>query len=510
METKISEIADGIYRLSTYVPEIAPPAGFTFNQFLVLGDEPLMFHTGLRKMFALNRDALARIIPPERLRWITFGHFEADECGAMNEWLAAAPQATPAHGATGCMVSLNDFADRASRVLNDGETIDLGGKRVRFIDTPHTPHGWDAGVLYEESTRHADVRRPVHPARRRPRADRRRRGRAGDRRGGCFQVFEPRARHGHDDPRPRAARAAHARADARAVLRRRRRRRAARARRRLRPARVRRGPRTAAQRGLTRTHRGVDRSVSSQETAPSTPPAVGGKSSLPDGPCVDDFGRVRELELHVEAPRIERQQRVMRFIRRAADAVARHDHAESAIDRRKHGSEHADVGLRTGDDERVAAALHEMREQARRRECRICRLVEDACRRHVRRERGQQLEQGGIDPFARHRRPFAVIGLPSARRIRRSQRRDEAREQGFSPVRARPWPELPEARAPSTASARDLAPRTGAACRRKDGPRSHRAALSTGSRLRSAAAPSNPGLGDIVPARAFSAGLRRL
>jgi len=153
METKISEIADGIYRLSTYVPDIAPPAGFTFNQFLVLGDEPLMFHTGLRKMFALNRDALARIIPPERLRWITFGHFEADECGAMNEWLALAPQATPAHGATGCMVSLNDFADRASRVLNDGETIDLGGKRVRFIDTPHTPHGWDAGVLYEESTR---------------------------------------------------------------------------------------------------------------------------------------------------------------------------------------------------------------------------------------------------------------------------------------------------------------------------------------------------------------------
>jgi len=152
METRISEIADGIYRLSTYVPEIAPPAGFVFNQFLVLGDEPLMFHTGLRKMFALNRDALARIVPPERLRWITFGHFEADECGAMNEWLAAAPQATPAHGATGCMVSLNDFADRASRVLNDGETIDLGGKRVRFIDTPHTPHGWDAGVLYEETT----------------------------------------------------------------------------------------------------------------------------------------------------------------------------------------------------------------------------------------------------------------------------------------------------------------------------------------------------------------------
>jgi flavorubredoxin len=154
METKIAEIADGIYRLSTYVPQIAPPAGFAFNQFLVLGDEPLMFHTGLRKMFPLNRDAVRRIIPPERLRWIAYGHFEADECGAMNEWLAVAPQAQAAHGQTGCLVSLNDFADRAPRVLSDGEVIDIGGgKRVRFIDTPHTPHGWDAGVLYEESTR---------------------------------------------------------------------------------------------------------------------------------------------------------------------------------------------------------------------------------------------------------------------------------------------------------------------------------------------------------------------
>lgn len=153
MQTRINEIADGIYRLSTFVPEIAPPAGFTFNQFLVLGDEPLMFHTGLRKMFALNHDALAKIMAPERLRWIGFGHFEADECGAMNEWLSVAPQATAAHGQTGCNVSLDDFADRAPRILQDGETIDLGGgKRVRFIDTPHTPHGWDAGVMYEEST----------------------------------------------------------------------------------------------------------------------------------------------------------------------------------------------------------------------------------------------------------------------------------------------------------------------------------------------------------------------
>jgi flavorubredoxin len=153
METKIAEIANGIYRLSTFVPQIAPPAGFAFNQFLVMGDEPLLFHTGLRKMFPLARAAVSRILPPERLRWIAFGHYEADECGAMNEWLAVAPDATVAHGATGCMVSLNDMADRPPRALADGETIDLGGKRVRYIDTPHTPHGWDAGVLYEETTR---------------------------------------------------------------------------------------------------------------------------------------------------------------------------------------------------------------------------------------------------------------------------------------------------------------------------------------------------------------------
>ena len=153
MQTTISEIADGIFRLSTYVPNIAPPAGFTFNQFLVMGDEPLMFHTGLRRMFPLNRDALDRLIPPERLRWIAFGHYEADECGAMNEWLAIAPNAQVAHGRTGCLVSLNDMADRAPRVLEDREAIELGGgRRVRYLDTPHTPHGWDAGVMFEEST----------------------------------------------------------------------------------------------------------------------------------------------------------------------------------------------------------------------------------------------------------------------------------------------------------------------------------------------------------------------
>ena len=153
METEISEIAAGIYRLSTHVPEIAPPGGLTFNQFVILGDEPLLFHTGHRHMFPRIRSAVSRLVPPEKLRWIAFGHYEADECGAMNEWLAIAPQAEVTHGQTGCLVSLSDMADRAPRVLGDGEAIELGkGKRVRYFDTPHIPHGWDAGVLYEEST----------------------------------------------------------------------------------------------------------------------------------------------------------------------------------------------------------------------------------------------------------------------------------------------------------------------------------------------------------------------
>ena len=152
MQTRIDEIAAGIYRLSVYVPDIAPPVGFTFNHFLVLGDEPLLFHCGLKKMFPLLSAAVAQVIPLERLRWLSFGHFESDECGSMNEWLAAAPHAQVAHGMTGCMVSINDMAARAPRVLSDGEVIDIGGKRLRYIDTPHVPHGWDAGDLFEETS----------------------------------------------------------------------------------------------------------------------------------------------------------------------------------------------------------------------------------------------------------------------------------------------------------------------------------------------------------------------
>jgi flavorubredoxin len=153
METRVTEISPCIYRLSTFVPSIAPPAGFTFNQFLVLGNEPLLFHTGLRRMFPLVQAAVSGIIPLDRLRWICFGHYEADECGAMNEWLTVAPHAEVAHGQIACLVSLNDMADRPPRVLADNEVIDLGNdRRVRYLDTPHVPHGWEAGVLYEEAT----------------------------------------------------------------------------------------------------------------------------------------------------------------------------------------------------------------------------------------------------------------------------------------------------------------------------------------------------------------------
>jgi len=152
MQTRVDEIASGIYRLSTFVPEIGPPAGFTFNQFLVVGDEPLLFHTGPRRMFPLVREAVSRLMPPERLRWISFGHVEADECGSMNDWLAIAPHAQVAQGQIACDVQLSDLCDRAPRALQDGETLELGGKRVRYIYTPHCPHGWDAGVMFEEST----------------------------------------------------------------------------------------------------------------------------------------------------------------------------------------------------------------------------------------------------------------------------------------------------------------------------------------------------------------------
>ncbi len=147
----VDEIADGIYRISTLIPDVSP-AGFTFNQFLVAADEPMLFHAGMRALFPLVSEAVATVVPVESLRWISFGHVEADENGSMNMWLAAAPNSQVAFGALGCDVSLNDLCDRPPRALEDGEVIDLGGKRVRQISTPHVPHGWEAQVLYEETT----------------------------------------------------------------------------------------------------------------------------------------------------------------------------------------------------------------------------------------------------------------------------------------------------------------------------------------------------------------------
>jgi flavorubredoxin len=148
MDTNVNEVADGVYRLSTWIE----PAGLVFNQYLLDAEQPLLFHTGQRNLFPLVRDALATVMPPERLRWIAFGHLESDECGAMNEWLEVAPEATVLGGHLANVVSLNDLADRPPQGIGDGEVLDLGGKRVRHIDTPHVPHGWDARVLYEEVT----------------------------------------------------------------------------------------------------------------------------------------------------------------------------------------------------------------------------------------------------------------------------------------------------------------------------------------------------------------------
>ncbi len=151
MKTKIDEIADQIYRLSTFLPTVGP-SGFTFNQFLVDAEQPLLFHCGQRALFPAVSQALASIMDPCRLRWIAFSHIEADECGALGEWLEAAPEATVTHGAIGCAIWLNDQALRPPRALADGEALDLGGRRVRHLDTPHVPHCWDAGLLYEETT----------------------------------------------------------------------------------------------------------------------------------------------------------------------------------------------------------------------------------------------------------------------------------------------------------------------------------------------------------------------
>jgi len=152
MKTAVDEIAEGIYRICSYLPDASPEGGFTFNQFLLDAEEPLLFHCGPRLMFPDIAEAAERILPIERLRWISFGHFESDECGSMNRWLAAAPESTLVVGQVTAQVSVADLANRAPQEWADGEVMDLGGKRVKRIDTPHVLHGWDAGLLWEEVT----------------------------------------------------------------------------------------------------------------------------------------------------------------------------------------------------------------------------------------------------------------------------------------------------------------------------------------------------------------------
>jgi flavorubredoxin len=149
--TNVHEVADGIFRINT--PVLIGPGAFSFNQYLIVDDEPLLFHTGLRKLFPLVREAVASILPVERLRYIALSHVEADECGSLNEWLAVAPHSSPLCGAVAALVSIKDLADRPPRALADRETLSLGKHSVQWLDTPHLPHAWDCGFLMEENTR---------------------------------------------------------------------------------------------------------------------------------------------------------------------------------------------------------------------------------------------------------------------------------------------------------------------------------------------------------------------
>jgi flavorubredoxin len=152
MQTTIDEIAPDIFRLSTHIAEVAPPAGFSFNQFLIRGEEPFLFHTGMRQLFPLVSEAVNKLTPVEDLRWISFAHVEADECGAMNQFLAAAPQAQVVHGGLAVSISLADLADRPPRPMGDDEVLDIGGHRLRFLPTPHVPHNWESGLWFDETT----------------------------------------------------------------------------------------------------------------------------------------------------------------------------------------------------------------------------------------------------------------------------------------------------------------------------------------------------------------------
>jgi len=148
--TSVHEVADSIYRIST--PIALPDSVFSFNQYLVVDDEPLLFHTGPRQLFSLVRHAVEAILPASRLRYVGFSHVEADECGSLNQWLAIAPQAVPLCSRVAAMVSVVDLADQPPRALADGETLSLGRHTMRWFDTPHLPHGWDCGLMMDDST----------------------------------------------------------------------------------------------------------------------------------------------------------------------------------------------------------------------------------------------------------------------------------------------------------------------------------------------------------------------
>jgi len=150
--TRVDEIADGIFRISTPVPASVVPGGFTFNQYLIRDTEPLLFHTGPRMLFTAVSEAIGRVIPVAALRYISFSHVEADECGSLNQFLAAAPRAVPLCSQVAAMVSIGDLADRPPRALADQERLTLGRHTVQWIDAPHLPHGWDSGLLADTTT----------------------------------------------------------------------------------------------------------------------------------------------------------------------------------------------------------------------------------------------------------------------------------------------------------------------------------------------------------------------
>jgi flavorubredoxin len=151
--TNVHEIAEGIYRINTPLPADVSPGGFSFNQYLIVDDEPLLFHTGPRKMFPLVREAVASVMPVENLRHVAFSHVESDECGSLNEWLRVAPRAAPLCGRVAALVSIEDLADRSPRALADGETLQLGHHSVQWFDAPHLPHAWECGFMMETRTR---------------------------------------------------------------------------------------------------------------------------------------------------------------------------------------------------------------------------------------------------------------------------------------------------------------------------------------------------------------------